>query len=273
MAADYCFTIHGTRGSFPVCGAKFRRYGGHTTCFSLRTPEGLLVFDAGTGIINAGRGTADALPIAVFFTHLHLDHVMGLPAFAPLYRPQARVTFLADGRRSPDWRGAVKRLAGRPYWPLNLEQFGARIGWRDLPASGRLALYGVKISWRPLRHPQPCLAYRLDAPGRSIVIATDYEPGDGGEDAQFLHFCRQSDILVLDAQFTPREYPRRRGWGHGVWSQGARLARAAEVRELILTHHAPERSDRRIDAIARAARAAFPGARAAADGLSWRWRA
>ncbi len=275
MAYTYCFTIHGTRGSFPVCGKQFLRHGGQTTCFSLRAPAGLLVFDAGTGMGDAGKPLrgAPTLPTTIFFTHFHLDHVIGLPAFTPLYDPRAKINFMADARRYPRWRAALRRLAGRPYWPVDLEKCGGCLRWRDLPAAGRLSLYGVNISWCPVRHPQPCLAYRLDTPARSIVIATDYEPGDAAGDAQFLQFCRQADVLIFDAQFTPREYPRYRGWGHGVWTQGVRIARAAGIRQLILTHHAPGRTDRQIDAIARAARQVFPGARAAYDGMTWRWQA
>ena len=266
MADEYSFTIYGTRGTHPVCGAKFRRYGGHTTCFAMRAPGGLLMFDAGTGAIQAGRDTPANLPIAVFFTHLHLDHIMGLPAFAPLYQPQARVTFLADGSQ----RAALRRLTAPPYWPLQLDRLGARINWRELPTSGRLTLFGIRVTWMPVPHPQPCLAYRLDIPGHTIVIATDYEPDAGPIDAQFIQFCRNADCLIFDAQFTPREYPHRRGWGHGTWKHGVHLARAAGVRKLILTHHDPTRSDRQIDAIARAARKAFPGACAARDGLTLR---
>ncbi len=266
------FTIHGTRGTTPVSGRGFVRHGGRTTCFSLRTTRGLIVVDAGTGISALSDSLARETrppPITLLFTHFHLDHVIGLPLFQPLYRPEARITIMADPARREDWKPALKTLVDAPYWPAPLAGCPARIRLQDLPAGrATLLVHGVRIAWCPVRHPQQCLAYRLETSGGGIVIATDREPGDAGLDRRFLEFCRGADVLIFDAQYTPRERAAHRGWGHGTWEEGVATARSAGVGELILTHHDRQRTDAQLDAIVRQARRRFPWTRAARDGLT-----
>ena len=256
----------------PVDGRQFARYGTQTTCFSLRTPQGLIVVDAGTGIISLSdrlQREAELPPITMLFTHFHLDHVIGLPLFQPLYRPQARITMMANPNRPGDWKRSLTTLIGKPYWPVSLPNCGARIRLQDLPA-GRSAMrrHGLRISWCPVRHPQQCLAYRFDTANGRIVIATDHETGNSRLDENFLRFCRGADVLIIDAQYTPRELPAHRGWGHGSWLQAAAIAREAQVGELILTHHDRYRTDVHLDAIIRKARRLFPRTRAAREGMT-----
>jgi len=263
------FTLHGCRGSMAAAGGRVRRYGGATTCFSLAGPRGMLIIDAGTGLINLGRRLARRRrlpPMTVLLTHLHLDHLVGLPLFEPLYRRDARIAFLADARRHPDWIARLEALNGPPYWPVPLRRRGAAVRFEPLPESRtRLRRHGFDIAWHPVRHPQGCLAFRLDDGRRSWVIATDHEADADGE--ALAGFCRSTDVLIADAQWTPAEYPARRGWGHGTWEACVRLAQAAGARSLVLTHHDWSRTDRQIDRIVRLARKRFPAVRAARDGL------
>lgn len=256
----------------PVTGRNFVRYGGHTTCFSLNTRQGLIVIDAGTGIISLSDRlvkTKTLPPITLLFTHFHLDHVIGLPLFKPLCRPQTRITLMADPNRPGDWTQSLKTLINRPYWPVNLAECRARVRFKSLPSNRpALNLYGIRVSWCPVRHPQHCLAYRLDMSGKSIVIATDYEPGNPRLDERFLRFCFGTDILILDAQYTLREAAALRGWGHGTCQKATAIAREANAGELILTHHDRYRTDAQIDAMVRAARRHFSRTRAAREGMT-----
>lgn len=265
------FYIHGARGTMPPAGRQFARYGTQTTCFSLRTPQGLIVIDAGTGIIALADHLARAqtLPsITILFTHFHLDHLIGLPLFKPLYQESTRITLMADSKRPGGWQRQLQALMGPPYWPVKLAHAGAAIRFKNLPTQRpSLRLYGIDVSWCPLWHPQQCLAYRLDGLGRSIVVATDYEPGQPQVDKRLRRFCYGADVLVLDAQYTPREKVVRSGWGHASWREAVAIAQEAQVAELILTHHDRYRSDAQIDALVKAARRYFPRTRAASDGM------
>jgi phosphoribosyl 1,2-cyclic phosphodiesterase len=264
-------TIHGTRGTMAVSGRAFNRFGGETTCLSLATRQGILIIDAGTGIITLG----DQLmrrnilpPITIMFTHFHLDHVIGLPLFKPLYRQGASITFMADLRRQANWPDCLRALVVPPFWPMPLQRFGAAIRFQSLPRQNRrMRKYGVEIAWHSLRHPQQCLAYRLSTRKRSFVIATDHELDADNTDASFTDFCRGASVLIADAQYTPAEYAARRGWGHGTWSACARLAVKAGVGKLILTHHNRCRTDAQIDRLVRQAQRIFPATCAARCGM------
>lgn len=255
------FIIHGARSGRPVWGAQYRRYGGSTSCFSVETEEGLVILDAGTGIASVGHELAQRAtvpPMAIFFTHFHLDHVMGMPAFQPFYKKGAEVTLLGHGERAAQWPHTLKTVFGKPLWPIELLDAGAAIRFENLPQHGSLTRCGAKISWCPVWHPQTCLSYRIETPDRAIVVATDCEHGHADLDQAFLEFCRGAEVLIHDAQYTPEEYPRHRGWGHSTWEQAAVRAARAGVSQLVLTSHDPSRSDDEIDRMVEQAKRIFP---------------
>lgn len=267
----YLFTIRGVRGTLPVSRADAFRYGGNTTCFSLRTPQGWLLVDAGTGLASLIAQTGPASTgtrITWLFTHFHLDHLLGLPGFAPLYHRGTELTLMADGRRSSPWREDLRAFMRRPFWPVPLDECEASVRLEDLPHHPPLlCVDGVEVRWFRVPHPQDCLAYRLTFAGRTIVIATDVEYDASDVDPAFVAFCRGADDLVFDAQYTPEEYAARRGWGHSTWETAVTVARAAAVRRLILTHHDPVRTDAEVEALVAAARRHFPSSEAASDNL------
>lgn len=272
LAKNGCrFTIHGTRGSIPASGREFLRHGGHTTCFSLETSRGMIIVDAGTGILSLSRQLMRRrrFPDTVLlFTHFHMDHLIGLAGFEPFYRDGMRVQIFADSRRAEDWKAALRTFVGKPFWPVGVEEFPARIEMSDLPTGGKgMEVYGVKISWCQVPHPQQSLAYRLEMPRKTIVIATDIEMENPDINPAFLNLCRNADTLIYDAQYTVSEYKSRKGWGHGTWQHGVEIVKRTDVKQLVLTHHDPYRSDRQIDRIIEAARKSFPACRAATENM------
>lgn len=157
------FIIRGARGSMPVCRRNMLRHGGNTTCFSLQTDKGLIVFDAGTGISSVSRdlaGCSAIPPITIMFTHFHLDHIIGLPSLSALYDSRTQITFMGDPARTDDWPTTLRTLFAKPYWPGSLTASGTGRCFEHLPLDRNfLEIYGVRISWCPVSHPQGCLSY------------------------------------------------------------------------------------------------------------------
>lgn len=250
-------------------GPAYARYGGHTSCYSIETAQGLVIVDAGTGILQLGAVLAQRKtlpPITVLLTHLHLDHVTGLSMFQPIFRPKVSITLMAPAAILPQWQQAVKRLIAPPYWPIALQRIGAEVMLRNMPQRPT-QLGGVQVSALPVQHPQGGVSYRLGVGDRTLVIGTDREHGNARADQAFLDFCRGADILVHDAQYTPKELAAHQGWGHSTWAQAAQVAEQARAQRLILTSHDPNHTDDDIDRIVRQAQRRFPNTQGAAEGL------
>lgn len=268
------FRAYGSRGSSPVSGPGFNRYGGETSCFSFETPEGLLIIDAGTGLLNLSQELKEREtfpPITIVFTHFHLDHVFGLPNFSLLHCPEADIRIMSDPCQFPNWRKTIIGLMQKPFWPVPFDELAAKVALHDLDGNANhLELYGMRLSWCSIGHPQGCLAYRVDGAGASIVLATDREY-DWAEDNRFNAFAGRPDLLIHDAQFTPEEFSDYVGWGHSTWEHAVEVAEKVGAKQLALTSHAPFREDDGVDAILESARKQFHNTIALKTGTELVW--
>ena len=261
----------GVRGTFPVAGRPASRIGGHTPCAAVTSGRGeVMIIDAGTGIralgeaLIAGRKTGP-LRLSLIFTHFHLDHVQGLPFFAPLLLVDAEIRFYSADDPE-DMKEYLARLMGKPYFPMPFGRTPATKSFHKIDEAG-IGIGQVRISACPLHHPQGCVAYRLEENGAAVVFATDTEPVSERVDERLAEFAKGASYLVYDAMFTPEEYVSgRQGWGHSTWLEGAKLAKAAGVSNLILSHFNPDHSDRAIRGLARRARGIFPATSRAREG-------
>jgi phosphoribosyl 1,2-cyclic phosphodiesterase len=244
-------TFWGVRGSTPVCGADTLRYGGNTSCVSIEAGGRILVIDAGTGIRRLGQTlVGDKREVFLALTHLHGDHIIGFPFFAPLYERGSRMHLL-DYRHGGTPYSLIQLFDG-VHVPMHIGQVAT--GW-DRPQEATetyLARHGFDTATIPLNHPGGALGYRISDAGRTFVFITDNElaaPEITTTFEQFAAFCRGADVLVHDAQWIEGELPARAGWGHSTVAQACELAIAAGVRCLVLFHHDPDRSDDAIDAL------------------------
>jgi phosphoribosyl 1,2-cyclic phosphodiesterase len=206
--------------------------------------------------------------IALFLTHAHYDHVIGLPFFAPFYCKGTSVT-LACGPMPGGLQaeGLLDALMRPPFFPIDTGFFCATLRYVNLaPGEAVSPFEGVTVRTGPMNHPQGGLGYRVEYGGRAVAVITDTEHEPGQPDAAVLDLIRDADLMLYDATYSDAELARHTGWGHSTWQEGVRLAQAAGVRRLVLMHHAEWRDDRSIAAIGRAARRQMALAQVARDG-------
>jgi phosphoribosyl 1,2-cyclic phosphodiesterase len=264
----------GVRGSVAASGLEYAGTGGNTSCVEVRAGDQLLVFDAGTGIVGLGRTLEPGATVHLFLSHLHWDHIQGFPFFAPAWTRGSRVVVYGPGS-AEELHAALALQMSAPEFPVPLAAMGAALELRGLAAGEHLQLGELAVEVAGLRHPQGCLGYRVTSPGgASFVYATDTEPAAGAEaDDAVAAFARGADVLIHDAQYTDDEYrgvkgPSRVGWGHSPLSVACRVACRANVGRLLLFHHDPARDDRGVAKLEAEAKALFPSAAAAREGLS-----
>lgn len=259
----------GTRGSIPTPGTHTVRYGGNTPCLEVRTDtDWLVILDAGTGIRELGRtlvaqsNGAGGIGADIFLTHAHWDHIQGIPFFAPIFQPGNRFTIWGSKTLKTSIDRVIRDQMSPVVFPVSFEELSARIDFREI-AEEQTDGNGYQVTAFAVQHPGGALGYRFTSagssarrnePDRSFVYISDNELSahesytsrpDWRE--RLVAFVRGASVLVHDAMYTTTEYDRHRGWGHSTYEDALALALDAEVDELVLFHHRPERTDEEVD--------------------------
>lgn len=252
----------GVRGSIPTASRDAVGYGGNTPCVDVRISgvEDIYIWDGGTGLRELGRALRSAGGPThgyLCFSHFHWDHIQGLPFFEPAYVTGNTFTLVGPAQPTADLVQILGGQMASVYFPVGLEQFGAHLAFQEID-EGTVMLGGAQFDTLSSLHPGRALIYRLVYGGKRVIYATDNElpwkwKHAGGATAhevdRFIRFFADADLLIHDAQYTPEEMERRRGWGHSAWPDVLDLAIDAGVKQLSLFHHDPDHSDSFLDAV------------------------
>ena len=266
-------TFWGVRGSIAVSGPRFAATGGNTTCLCVEHEGERLVLDGGTGLRALGESLGfHPLRATLLFTHLHWDHIQGVPFFAPAFHPDSDLTFMGVRRDTGGLRDALALQMRPPQFPVGLCALVGARRFVDVAPAEPFEVGPFRVTPCEQDHPDGVVSYRVEAGGRSLVFATDTEHG-GVLDRRLITLSEGVDLLVHDAQYTPDEYqgragPPRRGWGHSTWAEAAGVARAAHVGRLALFHHDPGRDDDGVAALEARAQTVFEPTFAAREGAT-----
>jgi phosphoribosyl 1,2-cyclic phosphodiesterase len=263
--------LWGARGSVPTPGIGTQRYGGNTTCISVRSAAGdRVIIDAGTGIRKLGRALQAETPrteeINLFLTHFHWDHIQGLPFFLPLLQGPGRVRF-HSGVSPLEARARLERQMSDPFFTLDFTAVKAECEFLQMGIGVATQCGALAVHSFPLNHPQGAWGYRIECEGAVVVVATDVEHGHPTLDKVLRECAANADLLIYDAQYTDAEYAARIGWGHSTAAAAASVSIDAGVKQLLLCHHDPEHDDEKVDEIAAQARILFPATSGAQEGM------
>ena len=250
----------GVRGSIPAPGKNTVRYGGNTACVEVSTgaPGEYVVLDGGTGLRPFGDhlsaldwpGTVD-----LFLTHVHWDHIQGIPFFKPLYDGRMTVRIHGPAHEGIGIKDLVMGQSDGIYFPVRFSDYSARTLFIDVGQGITWTRARLKIDSFPANHTHNTVGYRLRSADRTLVYfpdnslnPLDAQRNNGWYDA-LVEYIRGADLLIHDAVYTDEEYVFRAGWGHSSHEQVLHLAETAGVRSLCLFHHDPDRSDDALDHI------------------------
>ena len=273
----------GVRGSTPAPGRDFLRYGGHTSCVAVAHDDGGppgLILDAGTGLRQVSALLCGGpFTGTILLTHLHWDHVHGLPFFAAGDRPDAQVRLLlpeqdsTERDRAPSAEDVLARGMSPPHFPITPGQLRGQWSFGFL-APGEVKAEGFAVEAAEIPHKGGrTFGYRI-SDGHSVLAylpdhcPTDLGPGPEGWGEYHpaaLALAAGADALVHAAFLLPDEVPAQAFLGHAAADYAVGLGRRAGSRRVILSHHKPDRTDQALDLLA-ARFAADPHVIVAAEG-------
>jgi phosphoribosyl 1,2-cyclic phosphodiesterase len=234
----------------------FNLVGGNTTCVEILSDSGeRIIVDAGSGIRELGYDLArDRKPTSLFhilFTHFHYDHLQGLPFFDPMLKPENTIVFYSPAAKLESY---IREHLRFPYFPVEMQVFPAKVRFEVL-RSPRFRLCGMAISWRQMKHPGQSYSYRFSNGRSSIIFATDSEitETEFADNEENRSYFEGADILILDSQYTLQESLNKIDWGHTSYSLAVDLAARWHIGTLVLFHHEPSYSDKKVQGMLRSA--------------------
>ncbi len=267
----------GVRGSIPTPGPSTVHYGGNTSCVEINHRDKMIILDAGSGLRELGldlmkrQGPVKA---GIFISHMHWDHIQGIPFFTPAFIPGNEFTFYGSQEPNKDLATIIADQMDPTYFPVELRDMGATLNFQGL-YEGQHDWNGITLETLYLNHPGNALGYKFYFDQKTLVYISDNEPYHSylnhqeenkeevliGEDGtrKLIDFIKKSDLLIHDAQYTKDEYVSKVTWGHSPVDFTVNLAMEADVKHLVLFHHDPMHDDHKVDKILHEARSLSSG--------------
>jgi len=245
----------GARGSIPVSGREYLKYGGSTTCIEVRTKDSeIIIIDAGSGIRKLGNQLLNDnyFKYNIMFTHAHWDHIIGFPFFKPIYVKGTHINMFGCPCAQDSVKEMISRIMTHPNFPVDFKDIKSDILYHGA-CERSFHINSAIVTPIPLSHPCQGIGYKIVEDDKCFVFLTDneitYKHSGGLDYKDYLDLSRNADLLIHDSEFTEEEYITRRTWGHTAYTDALELALEGKVRRFGLFHHNQERIDSALDGI------------------------
>ncbi len=235
----------------------FGTVGGNTTCVEVRlNDDTLIIFDAGSGLSRLGNHlyheNSHIRNYHIFFTHFHWDHIQGLPFFSPqVFNPGCVINFYSP---VSNFKEILSGQMVAPYFPITIDMFSKSIKYNVLEDE-YIKIGKSKITWRKMKHPGDSYSYKIEEKSKTMIFSTDTELRDSDfeKNKKNIDFYKNTDLIILDSQYTLDEAIEKYDWGHSSYSLAVDFASAWNIEKLVLFHHEPLYDDNKMASIFKSA--------------------
>jgi len=241
-------SIHGCRGSIATSSPSTQKYGGHTSCFELTCENHQIIFDAGSGFQNVNFSKAHTS--YVILSHFHHDHIQGLPFNPQIFDPNNDIVISSDLHDHEIVKKNIQTYFSPPYFPIDIVSALPNIKFAPFDAVKEKMNEFYSLNSIALNHPGGSVGYKLTQKNKSFVYLCDNE-FEADQREILTAFAEKADVLIWDGMFTEKELVDRKGWGHSSIEQATKFNEEAHCKKILISHHAPGRSDQDLDRIAR----------------------
>ena len=244
--------VYGCRGTISTFRGMVSKYGGNTSCIGVEIPGQAVILDAGSGLVQLDRLTKVFArsddPIDVLLSHLHLDHLSGLAIFGPIWNPHDLVRIFTCSRDDRPLKEQVFAPFSPPYWPIPMADV-VNAQCVEITEDVPFELGEFTVIPFLAAHPDKTISFHITYKDKKLVHLLDNEIALHTEEgyAQLVEFCRDADLVVFDAAYSPVDYPDKRGWGHSTIEEGFILADDCNCKKMLFAHHSFEYSDQELE--------------------------
>lgn len=246
--------IWGARGSMPVSGANYLKYGGDTCCVEVRLASGnSILFDAGSGLVNYGRQTQpEQRSRVICFTHTRYDHIQGLPFYSGIFNKHAPLLLIGPALES-SFKDSLAQFFNGIHTPHSWKDLPGHTVW-EVDSHSRYEIHEAVVEACPTLHPGGCLAWKITADGWTFGITGDHEipldrkdPQKSLVNEQLLGFLTGCDIVLADSFFSREQHEKHPWTGHSSPGQWQRELRDRNIGRILFTHFNPSHDDQRLE--------------------------
>ena len=239
-------TLHGCRGSIAVSSKEFIKYGGYTSCYELRAGNTQIILDTGTGFQNVNF-QKDSQKI-ILFSHLHHDHIQGLGFNKDIFNPSCNIGISSALYEPTELRSIIQTYFSGSYFPLNLTDELKNLKFQNFFTLAENTKDDILIESLEMNHPGRSSGYSITHENKKFVYLSDNE-FKNWQLTKLRDFCENSDIVLWDGMFIGKDLIDKKGWGHSSIEQGVEFFNKINCKKMLITHHAPERTDYELDKI------------------------